>query len=78
MASETDLRTPPCGSRSAGYAAAVSRPDPHSADPDLRRQRRLALLESLREATELRARTRPRKERLERARALLQARHTRG
>jgi hypothetical protein len=56
----------------------VSRPDPHSADPDLRRQRRLALLEALREAAELRARTRPRKARLARARALLQARHTRG
>ena len=56
----------------------MSRPDPHSVDPELRRQRRLALLESLREAAELRARTRPRKERLERARALLQARQTRG
>ncbi|MDP9466600.1 MAG: hypothetical protein M3P31_05085 [Actinomycetota bacterium] len=56
----------------------LSCPDPHSVDPDLRRQRRLALLESLREAAELRARTRPRKERLERARALLQARRTRG
>jgi len=56
----------------------VSRSDPHSADPDLRRRRRLALLESLREAAELRARTRPRKERLEQARALLHARHTRG
>ena len=56
----------------------MSRPDPHSADLDLRRQRRLALLESLREAAELRARTRPRKERLARARALLQARQTRG
>ena len=56
----------------------MSRPDPPSADPDLRPQRRLALLEALREAAELRARTRPRKERLARARALLQARHTRG
>ena len=56
----------------------MSRPDPHSADPDLRRQRRLALLEALREATELRARTRPRKERLARARALLRNRQTRG
>jgi hypothetical protein len=56
----------------------VSRPDPHSGDPDLRRQRRLALLEELREAAALRARTRPRKERLERARALLQARQMRG
>lgn len=56
----------------------VSRPDPHFHDPDLRRQRRLALLESLREAAELRARTRPRKERLARARALLQSRQTRG
>ena len=56
----------------------MSRPDPHSVDPDLRRQRRLALLESLREASELRARTRPRKERLERARALMRSRHTRG
>ncbi len=56
----------------------MSAPDPQFADPDLRRQRRLALLQSLREAAELRARTRPRKERLERARALLQARQTRG
>jgi hypothetical protein len=56
----------------------VSRPDPHSADPDLRRQRRLALLEELREAAALRARTRPHRQRLERARALLQARSTRG
>ena len=56
----------------------MSCPDPHSADPDLRRQRRLALLESLREAAELRARTQPRKERLARARALMQARQTRG
>ncbi len=56
----------------------MSRPDPHSADLDLRRQRRLALLEALHEAAELRARTRPRKERLERARALLHTRHTRG
>ena len=56
----------------------MSAPDPDSADPDLRRLRRLALLESLREAAELRARTRPRKQRLARARALLQARHTRG
>ncbi len=56
----------------------MSRPDPPTADPDLRRQRRLALLESLREAAELRARTRPRKVRLARARAMLQARHTRG
>jgi hypothetical protein len=56
----------------------VSRPDPHSDDPDLRRQRRLALLEALREAAALRARTRPRKQRLARARALVQARQTRG
>ena len=56
----------------------MSSPDPHSADPDLRRQRRLALLEELREAAALRARTRPRKQRLERARGLLQARRTRG
>jgi hypothetical protein len=56
----------------------VSRQDPHSDDPDARRQRRLALLEALREAADLRARTRPRRQRLERARALLQARHTRG
>ncbi len=56
----------------------MSRPDPHSTDPDLRRQRRLALLEALREAAELRDRTRPRRVRLARARALLQARHTRG
>ena len=56
----------------------MSRPDPQSTDPDLRRRRRLALLESLREAAELRARTRPRKERLARARALMQARQTRG
>ena len=67
-----------CGRSDEGYAVAVSRPDPHSADPDLRRQRRLALLEDLREAGELRARTRPRRQRLERARALLQARGTRG
>ena len=64
--------------RRTGYAVAVSRPDPHSADPDLRRRRRLALLEALREAAELRARTRPFKQRLERARALVQARQTRG
>ena len=56
----------------------MSRPDPHSVDPVLRRQRRLALLASLREAAELRARIRPRKQRLQRARALVQARHTRG
>lgn len=56
----------------------MSRPDPHSDDLGLRRQRRLALLEELREAAALRARTRPRRQRLERARALLQARHTRG
>jgi dihydropteroate synthase len=66
------MRDPP------GYGGCVNRPDPHSADPDTRRQRRLALLEALREAAELRARTRPRRQRLERARALLQARHTRG
>ena len=56
----------------------MSRPDPHPADPDLRRQRRLALLEQLREAAELRARTRPRTERLARARALVQSRQLRG
>ena len=56
----------------------MRRPDPPSTDADLRRQRRLALLESLREASELRARTRPRTVRLERARALLHARQTRG
>jgi hypothetical protein len=56
----------------------VSRPDPQSTDADVRRQRRLALLESLREAAELRARTRPRRARLERARALLHNRQTRG
>ena len=56
----------------------VSRPDPYYHDPDLRRQRRLALLEALREAAALRARTRPRKERLARARALMHSRQTRG
>ena len=61
-----------------GKGASVSRPDPHSAELELRRLRRLALLHSLEEAAGLRARTRPRKERLERARALLHKRHTRG
>ena len=56
----------------------MSRPDPQSTDPDQRRQRRLALLEALREAAELRARTRPRQARLERARSLLHNRQTRG
>ena len=56
----------------------MSRPDPHSVDAEMRRQKRLALLESLREAAALRARTRPHKERLARARALMQARQTRG
>ena len=78
MASWSHSRPSRATGRRTGYWAPVSRPDPHSADPDLRRQQRLALLESLREAAELRARTRPRRERLERARALLHARHTRG
>ena len=64
--------------RTAGYAGSVSRPDPQPGDLDARRRRRLALLEELREAAELRARTRPRLDRLDRARALLQARRTRG
>ncbi|MCW2614323.1 MAG: hypothetical protein JWN08_1317 [Frankiales bacterium] len=43
-----------------------------------RRRRRLQTLDALREAAELRARLRPRKAQLERARALLHARTTRG
>lgn len=43
-----------------------------------RRKRRLQALETLREAAELRARLRPRQAQLERARALLHARTTRG
>ena len=43
-----------------------------------RSQRRLEVLETLREAAALRARLRPRQSQLERARALLHARTTRG
>lgn len=43
-----------------------------------RRKRRLQALETLREAAELRARLRPKHAQLERARALLHARTTRG
>ncbi|MEX2291381.1 MAG: hypothetical protein WD794_13785 [Mycobacteriales bacterium] len=42
------------------------------------RRRRLAVLDMLREASELRARLRPRAQQLARARALLHARTTRG
>lgn len=47
-------------------------------EEEARRQRRLEALETLREAAELRARLRPRQQQLERARALLHARTTRG
>ena len=45
---------------------------------DEERRRRLDLLDTLREAAELRARLRPRASQLARARALLRARTTRG
>ena len=45
---------------------------------DAERVRRLAVLDTLREAAELRARLRPRASQLARARALLHARTTRG
>ena len=45
---------------------------------EARRLRRLEVLETLREAAELRARLRPRRQQMEKARALLQARTTRG
>jgi hypothetical protein len=45
---------------------------------DAERRRRLVLLDTLREAAELRARLRPRTSQLNRARALLHARTTRG
>ena len=45
---------------------------------DAERVRRLAVLDTLREAAELRARLRPRASHLARARALLHARTTRG
>jgi malate synthase len=47
-------------------------------EEEARRLRRLEALEALREAAELRARLRPRRQQLARARALLQARTTRG
>ncbi len=50
---------------------------PSPADPD-RARRRLQALDALREATELRDRLRPRARHLRQARALLQARTTRG
>lgn len=78
MTAPSHSRAARAARRRAGYRSGVSLPAPDTVDPDLRRQRRLALLQSLREATELRARTRPRKQRLDRARALLQARQTRG
>ena len=49
-----------------------------SPEEELRRKRRLEVLETLREAAELRARLTPRRQHLERARALLHARTTRG
>ena len=45
---------------------------------DAERRRRLAVLDALREASDLRARLRPRAAGLARARALLHARTTRG
>lgn len=45
---------------------------------DAERRRRRDVLDTLREAAELRARLRPRASQLERARALLHARTTRG
>ncbi len=47
-------------------------------EEESRRLRRLEVLEALREGAALRARLRPRREHLDRARALLRARTTRG
>ena len=47
-------------------------------EEEARRKRRLEVLENLREAAELRARLHPRRAQLDRARALLHARTTRG
>ena len=58
-------------------ASRSDRPQRTTADEE-RRQRRLRLIEALREAAELRARIRPRRAGLDRARALLHARTTRG
>jgi hypothetical protein len=59
----------------AGYRLLVRNPK----DPELeRRRRRQELLDTLRQAAELRARLRPRASALARSRALLHARTTRG
>lgn len=52
--------------------------DPRSGVDDDRRRRREELLDALREGSALRERLRPRAHQLERARALLHARTTRG
>jgi hypothetical protein len=56
----------------------VSSPRKRTPEEEARRKRRLEVLETLREAAELRARLRPRRQHLDRARALLHARTTRG
>ena len=62
----------------AGYADAVSAAEQGPTSDEARRARRLEVLERLREAAALRARLRPRRQQLERAKALLHARTTRG
>ncbi len=63
----------------AGYVCFVSRPSDRTvaADADRRRQRQ-AVLDTLREAEQLRARLRPRTSALARSRTLLHNRTTRG
>jgi hypothetical protein len=61
----------------AGYRVGVAREEA-TYDAVERRRRRRELLDALRQAAELRARLRPRASALERSRALLHARTTRG
>ena len=56
----------------------MSAPEPRQLSDVERRRRRAAVLDSLREGAELRARLRPRATHLERARDLLRARTLRG
>lgn len=63
--------------RPGGYAGDVTAPVSSRAAQE-RRRRRQELLDTLREAAELRARLKPRAVAIERSRALLHARTTRG
>ncbi len=70
------MACPMLGCRRKGYLPLMSPAARRLTEPERRRRREV--LDTLREAAELRARLRPRASQLERARALLHARTTRG